>query len=254
MYDYKRAIKKSKTQDENVQHMSPREIDFIGEVNEKNTRHLIDFLCMCEAQDNEILDNNRKFKPSLQRALEPIKINITSNGGSVDLGLAIIDKLESIQAPIHTHVNGCAYSMGFILFLMGDVRTAGRFARFMNQGSSGYTWGYLPESKAILDNHEIQDALCDSIIINRCDYPMSRLAEAKTKCDFFGYTEALEYNIITHDLYALDNEQPLDSIIDDADEIVVREEITKVEHLEEEIPDTDDTETPDDYDEYVEQD
>lgn len=243
MYDYKQTIVKSKTED--VQVVSPREIDFIGEVDEKNTKHIIDFLCMCEANDKKILEQNANKLPNAQTPLEPIKINITSFGGSVDLGLAIIDKLESMVAPIHTHVNGCAYSMAFILYLKGEIRTAGRFARFMNHGSSGYTWGYLPESQAVLDNGKAKDALCEEIILNACDYPMEKIVEDRNKCNFFGYKEALEYGIINVDLFApVEEDTTLD--VTDADEFLSTEEFNKVEHLEGATDESFETEFEDD--------
>ena len=51
-----------------------------------------------------------------------IKVYINSPGGSVTAGLAMYDKMRSINSPISTIVSGLAASMGSILSVAGDKR------------------------------------------------------------------------------------------------------------------------------------
>ena len=57
-----------------------------------------------------------------QNKSEPIKVMISSNGGSVIHGLAMYDAVQTSQAPVETYCVGTAYSMGAVLFASGKKR------------------------------------------------------------------------------------------------------------------------------------
>lgn len=50
----------------------------------------------------------------------PLHLIINSPGGSVSAGLAIIDTMESIERPVHTHVLGMAASMAALIAACGE--------------------------------------------------------------------------------------------------------------------------------------
>ncbi len=64
----------------------------------------------------ELIELNR------QDDTEPIKVLITSGGGSVVHGLAEYDAIVSSRAPVWTYCIGTAYSMAAILFAAGKKR------------------------------------------------------------------------------------------------------------------------------------
>ena len=51
---------------------------------------------------------------------EPIHMYISSPGGSVMAGLAILDTMELIEAPVHTYAMGMVASMASVLFTCGE--------------------------------------------------------------------------------------------------------------------------------------
>ena len=51
---------------------------------------------------------------------EPIHIYISSPGGSVMAGLAILDTMQLIEAPVHTYAMGMVASMAAVLFTCGE--------------------------------------------------------------------------------------------------------------------------------------
>jgi len=51
---------------------------------------------------------------------EPIHMYISSPGGSVMAGLAILDTMELISAPVHTYAMGMVASMAAVLFTCGE--------------------------------------------------------------------------------------------------------------------------------------
>ena len=64
----------------------------------------------------EIIELNRQDDSA------PIKVLITSGGGSVVHGLAVYDAIVSSKAPVWTYCVGTAYSMAAILFAAGKKR------------------------------------------------------------------------------------------------------------------------------------
>jgi ATP-dependent Clp protease protease subunit len=53
-------------------------------------------------------------------ASEPIHMYISSPGGSVMAGLAILDTMQLISAPVHTYAMGMVASMAAVLFACGE--------------------------------------------------------------------------------------------------------------------------------------
>lgn len=51
---------------------------------------------------------------------EPIHIYISSPGGSVMAGLAILDTMQLISAPVHTYAMGMVASMAAVIFTCGE--------------------------------------------------------------------------------------------------------------------------------------
>ncbi len=51
---------------------------------------------------------------------EPIHLYISSPGGSVMAGLAILDTMNLIEAPVHTYAMGLVASMAAVLFTCGE--------------------------------------------------------------------------------------------------------------------------------------
>ncbi len=86
--------------------MEKRTIYLNGEINEEKT---VEFV-------KEIIELNRQDDKT------PIKILITSPGGSVIHGLACYDAITTSKAPVWTYCIGTAYSMGAILFIAGERR------------------------------------------------------------------------------------------------------------------------------------
>lgn len=75
-----------------------------GEVNFQSASLVCAQLLFLDAEDSE----------------EPIKLYINSPGGSVVDGMAILDTMNNISAPVHTIAMGMAASMGAFLLSQGE--------------------------------------------------------------------------------------------------------------------------------------
>jgi len=58
--------------------------------------------------------------------IDVIELTINSGGGSVADGLMLADTICSLNKVVWTKALGCAYSMAFVVLLVGDYRTATR--------------------------------------------------------------------------------------------------------------------------------
>jgi ATP-dependent Clp protease, protease subunit len=71
----------------------------------------------------------------------PILLYITSNGGDVGSGFALIDVIRSSKTPVYTINLGYQYSMGFLIGLAGHKRFATPNAKFLMHDGSNYLYG-----------------------------------------------------------------------------------------------------------------
>lgn len=71
----------------------------------------------------------------------PILLYITSNGGDVGSGFALIDVIRSSKTPVYTINLGYQYSMGFLIGLAGYKRFATPNAKFLMHDGSNYLYG-----------------------------------------------------------------------------------------------------------------
>lgn len=60
----------------------------------------------------------------LQQEAEELRINIATMGGECSYGFTLYNFLRALPVPIHTHNLGTVESMGNILFLAGERRSA----------------------------------------------------------------------------------------------------------------------------------
>lgn len=86
---------------------------------------------------HHILQFNAEDKDLPVEQRKPIMLYVTSIGGSVDAGYALIDAILCSKTPVYTVNLGWQYSMGFLIGLAGHKRFTVPNARFlMHDGSS----------------------------------------------------------------------------------------------------------------------
>lgn len=92
----------------------------IGEVNDDSVKELI-------AQIDQI---NSSVKPENLKNTY-ITLNISSEGGDVYSGFALIDSIKNSQVMVHTHIASVAMSMAAAIFMAGTIRTCSKWAQMM---------------------------------------------------------------------------------------------------------------------------
>lgn len=96
-----------------------RTIKLIGEIDEDS---FYIFSCNLTTLENE--------------SNQPIKIILKTDGGDVDSGIAIIERMKSSTCEIHIHATGLIASMGILILAAGDKRTCSTLTHFMHHESS----------------------------------------------------------------------------------------------------------------------
>ena len=84
----------------------------------------------------------------------PIQLYLSTPGGSVMAGFSILDTMEFIKPKVNTMVCGMAASMGFILAISGDKRSALKHSRLMSHQPSGGVQG--PASDILITAKQIE--------------------------------------------------------------------------------------------------
>ncbi|QPK89702.1 ATP-dependent Clp protease proteolytic subunit [Bacillus velezensis] len=165
-----------------------RKIIFTGEIDNTVAEYII--------QHIEAFNDADAGKPISER--DPIELIITSEGGCVSSGFAIVDTMEGSKTPIITHARGIVASMALGIFVAGNHRKTGRHTRFMyhsvNYGMDGTL---LSHKRQILEVDKMQE-MYDKLIIERSGLTLEELDEIKNseKNHFFSALEAKKYGVV----------------------------------------------------------
>ena len=87
-----------------------------------------------------IMQINREDMGIAREEREPIMLYVSSNGGDVDAGFALIDVILSSETPVHVINQGYQYSMGFLIGLAGHKRFAMPHATFLMHDGSQFIY------------------------------------------------------------------------------------------------------------------
>lgn len=129
---------------------------------------------------------------------EPIKLYISSFGGSVYDVFAFVDYIETMKTPIHTIAIGKAMSCGAIMLLAGDRRFSTQNSTILLHQISSGTWGTLQGMlESVNETQRLSDKVND-LIIERTHIDEEFLLEIQeSKYDYYmDVQEALELGII----------------------------------------------------------
>lgn len=111
----------------------------------------------------------------------PIKIYVSSYGGSIYDGLGLIGLIKSSKTPIHTYAIGKVMSMGFVLAVCGHKRFAFPHTSFMVHSLSSFHFGKFSELKESVQEDDRLQTILDSIITTSTNITQERLNEVHEK-------------------------------------------------------------------------
>lgn len=101
-------------------------------------------------KDKIIVDNSTNFKISIES--RPIKLYITSPGGSIHQVFSAIDTINSMTTPIHTICKGMVASAGTLLSLSGTIKSITENSYMLIHELRSGAWGKYSFLKDNYDN------------------------------------------------------------------------------------------------------
>lgn len=175
-------VKASKTQDSiDKKLLDERKIFLWGNIDNASAKHVIERLMYLDAEGND-----------------EIQLYISSPGGYVTAGFAILDTMESLNSPVSTICSGIAASMASILLSAGAKgrRFVQPYAKVMIHQPSGGAQGQA-------SNIEIQAAeilkvkeQSAKILAENCNQDINRVLKDFNRDYWMDAEESLEYGII----------------------------------------------------------
>ena len=127
-------------------------IMFYGEVNERNNKTLNKVL---RGLDKDLQTVKVKYGVEV-----PIKLYISSYGGSIFAAFSTVDTILTLRTPVHTYIDGSAASAATLISVVGEKRYMHENSFILIHQLSSSMWGKYEEFK---DEMENLDMLMDRI-------------------------------------------------------------------------------------------
>ena len=131
---------------------------------------------------------------------DPIVLQITSPGGCVSSGLALIDVIAHVRAPVFTIGIGMVASMGAIILACGHPghRYTLPHTRIMLHGVSGNSFGKLDEVQSAMRLHRSLEAEVEELLLERLTINRIQLRRLLRQERFLSAREATQMGVIDH--------------------------------------------------------
>ena len=144
-------------------------IMFYGEVNEENAKSLNKAL---RKMDKDLQVVKVKYGVEV-----PIKLYISSYGGSIFAGFSTVDAIKSISTPVHTYIDGAAASAATLISVVGEKRFIHRNSYMLIHQLSSVMWGKYEEFKDQMENLDLLMDRIKEIYKEHCSVPKKELDE-----------------------------------------------------------------------------
>lgn len=157
-----------------------RRITLSGEINDFSVGVAIDELFAAE----------RKGKA------DRIELWITTYGGSVDAGFALIDAINELKLPVDIVAAGSCMSMGAYILQAGDRRYATPNTRLMIHSISSVFEGDIQQGKMQMRQVALLESNALKIVAKRVGMSVKDLKRFQGNIRFMSPEEALKHNFI----------------------------------------------------------
>jgi len=131
-----------------------------------------------------------------QSVKKPINIYLNSPGGVVTGGLAILDTMRYVEAPIHTFCIGQCASMGAVLLAAGDHRYALAHSRVMIHQPWGGAEGTASDIEIQAKEIQRLKKILNGILAEATGKEIEAIEVATDRDNFFSADEALEFGLL----------------------------------------------------------
>lgn len=146
-----------------------RKLLLSGDIDYYSTRPIIQAIMEINAEDAN------KLIPAKER--KPIQLFISSPGGDVYSGFALVDTIRNSVTPIHTIALGGVMSMGMLIYSVGHKRYMGEYATLMFHDVSSAVADKLEGIEdRVRELKRVQAMIC-TVVTNNSKVPLEFLAK-----------------------------------------------------------------------------
>lgn len=132
-----------------------RKIFIPTEICQETVNDAIRHIMQINREDVEIASEERK----------PILLYVTSNGGDVDAGFALIDVILTSKTPVYVINQGYQYSMGFLIGLAGHKRFAMPHATYLMHDGSQFIYNSGAKAQDQMEfNKRMEDRIKEYVL------------------------------------------------------------------------------------------
>ena len=130
---------------------------------------------------------------------KPITMFITSGGGEISAGLAIMDAMESCGVPVSTVVVDRAYSMAAVIATSGKRRYILKNSKiFLHQPLIHEFGGNVSEVEKLSEEMKGVKQKINQILAANCKKTIEEVGEVTDKDTYFNAEEALKWNLVDY--------------------------------------------------------
>lgn len=136
------------------------------------------------------------FTIEQEKSADRIELWVSTHGGGIDAGFALIDVIRELSIPVDTITTGCAMSMGIPILQAGQRRYATQNSRLMiHPATSGFSGRINEGIETVKDSMKLERRMhkyvADRVGMTLSDY-MKFMGDAK----YMSPKQALKYNFI----------------------------------------------------------
>lgn len=114
-----------------------------------------------------IMQINREDMGIAIKDRKPIILYVTSNGGDVDAGFALVDVILSSETPVYVINQGYQYSMGFLIGLAGHKRFAMPHSKFLMHDGSQFVYNSGAKAQDQMEFNKKQEERIKQYVLSR---------------------------------------------------------------------------------------
>lgn len=129
---------------------------------------------------------------------KPIEVYVTSYGGSVYDGFAVVNAIITSKTPVYTFCEGYAMSMGLAIFIAGHKRFSYPFTNFMYHEISTGVFGKNEEIERVATENKRLQKMYDLLVVSNTNLTQKKLDSIRksTKDWNFGSEDALKFGVV----------------------------------------------------------
>ena len=166
--------------------------------------------CIIDDIVSHILQYNADDKGKPVEERKPILLYCSSNGGSVDPGVELIDVIRQSKTPVYTINLGYQYSMGFLIGLAGHKRYGSKTAKYLMHDGSNFIYNSGAKAQDQMEFNKRIEARVKEYVLDRTKIT-SEMYDAQMRKEWYMFSDEAKELGVTD--YIIGEDCDLDEII-----------------------------------------